>query len=431
MSIAAGNSALASDFINNGEADASPVNDNGRVPKLEDVMDEDAKLHPRWIKGGSMKSLTAGENITKDDAIMLITADSKLVVGCGYSGENGFPERIQATNDYYAQSFTTPSDGISIITARLNLYKQGSPTGNLTVALRAASSDLPTGANLATDTINVATIPTNDPQVYEFSFTYAHTAGNQYAIVLDPSALTNINTSDEVFIEMSDAGIANGVASSSSDGSSWSSLGTDMMFDVDIKYGNAGEVYLSNNEVVPSPLYGIAKETFTAGNDGYCQFSDICEDLSGLTVGVPYFISDTNGDITTNEDEGVYIGHALSSTSLSMYSRPYYGAAQDYSGNVSLINNVPDDENVNGFLMKQNGILYVSYDDNSAGQSLNIVQGLNSLLNQGTDITLEFNGILTNQWLQLTIPVNAGSYIALCASGNSSIVQDVRFMPIG
>lgn len=57
MTIAAGEDVLASDFIDKGEKDATPANDEGRVPKLE----SDGRLHPFFTKSGQV--MTAGETI--------------------------------------------------------------------------------------------------------------------------------------------------------------------------------------------------------------------------------------------------------------------------------------------------------------------------------------------------------------------------------
>lgn len=57
MSIITGNDALASDFINESERNATPANDVGRVPKLEST----GQLHPSFLKLG--KRLNCGETI--------------------------------------------------------------------------------------------------------------------------------------------------------------------------------------------------------------------------------------------------------------------------------------------------------------------------------------------------------------------------------
>lgn len=49
MGIEVGQIAEASDFINESEKHGTPANDNGRVPKLEEVEGEDAKLSPVWL----------------------------------------------------------------------------------------------------------------------------------------------------------------------------------------------------------------------------------------------------------------------------------------------------------------------------------------------------------------------------------------------
>jgi hypothetical protein len=75
MSIAAGSNALASDFITQAEADATPSNDSGRVPQLE----ADGKLHGYFTRNGIIA--TAGETLsgaTTPVPVYLKAADSRL-----------------------------------------------------------------------------------------------------------------------------------------------------------------------------------------------------------------------------------------------------------------------------------------------------------------------------------------------------------------
>ena len=65
MPITVGNNGLASDFINESEKDATPANDEGRVPKLE----SDAKIGNAFIKGGAVLPLIANQDLTIGDVV--------------------------------------------------------------------------------------------------------------------------------------------------------------------------------------------------------------------------------------------------------------------------------------------------------------------------------------------------------------------------
>lgn len=68
------NIAIAADFINQGEKDAAPANDNGRVVKLESVSSEDAKIHqdflPKAIVQGMHETLRLMSPVTDDEATL-------------------------------------------------------------------------------------------------------------------------------------------------------------------------------------------------------------------------------------------------------------------------------------------------------------------------------------------------------------------------
>src|SRR4051794_13846728 len=75
MSITAGSNALAADFISQSQANATPSNDSGRVPKLE----SDGKLHGYFTRNGIV--MTAGETLsgaTTPVPVYQKTADSRL-----------------------------------------------------------------------------------------------------------------------------------------------------------------------------------------------------------------------------------------------------------------------------------------------------------------------------------------------------------------
>lgn len=85
------------------------------------------------------------------------------------------------------QTFTLDANK-TIKSIKVKLSKVGSPTGNLTLTLKATSSGLPTGSALATATIDVSTL-TGTATLYEFVLgtPYAATAG-VYCFYLTPDA---------------------------------------------------------------------------------------------------------------------------------------------------------------------------------------------------------------------------------------------------
>jgi len=90
-----------------------------------------------------------------------------------------------ATRERLFQTFTT--DTSSFKGAMLKLKTVGSPTGTLTLGLYATSSSLPTGSALATKTLRVSEL-SSDNEFYYFHLPYSTTESTEYALVLSTSA---------------------------------------------------------------------------------------------------------------------------------------------------------------------------------------------------------------------------------------------------
>lgn len=82
MAINANSDILASDFINESEADATPANDNGRVPKLESFGGNDRKIHPTFHPQKIEVFDTSGTWTKDENAVRIIVE----LWGAGASG---------------------------------------------------------------------------------------------------------------------------------------------------------------------------------------------------------------------------------------------------------------------------------------------------------------------------------------------------------
>lgn len=81
--------------------------------------------------------------------------------------------------NWFAQTFTTPQN-LTLTKVSLYLSKNGSPSGNFNVSIRATSEGLPTGSDLASTSVSASSITSgwND-----FTLNYNLTGGTVYAIV--------------------------------------------------------------------------------------------------------------------------------------------------------------------------------------------------------------------------------------------------------
>lgn len=133
--------------------------------------------------------------------------------------------------DSLAQSFShSTSADISII--KLWLRKQGSPTGNLTVALYSDSAGVP-GSLLATSSVVVASDLTGTYALYEFVFSapVSITGSTTYHWRLASTDSYSSTNYVEVGADTSSSSYANGIGQRDH-ASTWSALGGDFVFDI-------------------------------------------------------------------------------------------------------------------------------------------------------------------------------------------------------
>lgn len=146
--------------------------------------------------------------------------------------------------NWEGQSFTASQD-YDISSVEIKVYKSGSPSGDLTVSIRATDgSGLPTGGDLASGAIACSSITdTSAPgDWYEITFgaAYSLSSGTKYAIVV---RATSANSSNRIFLRADSSSPSYGggnLVISSNAGTSWSNASTwDVVFktyESDVEY---------------------------------------------------------------------------------------------------------------------------------------------------------------------------------------------------
>lgn len=95
----------------------------------------------------------------------------------GETGATSGSYDINGASNHYGKGaqFLTDGDGVSITKVTVCIFKNGSPTANLTAYIHASDGstpNLPTGAALGTsDTVSATTIPATDPDQTTASYT--------------------------------------------------------------------------------------------------------------------------------------------------------------------------------------------------------------------------------------------------------------------
>lgn len=207
----------------------------------------------------------------------------------------------------------------SIITM---LTRVTDPGTNLSIEIQSDSSSAPSNTpitNGTSATIATSTLKNNEYRYFNFTFSTppSLTAGTTYWIVFKTSA-TNAN---QISVPtLTNAKKYASFSGSTYNGSSWSANQPIPYFEMICATGGSKSLWVSDgNGVEPLGNYhGFCTTTGSAGATGTLIKQGVVGGLSSLAVGSDYYLSNTAGTLTLNKNEGVFVGTALSSTSILM-----------------------------------------------------------------------------------------------------------------
>jgi len=251
-----------------------------------------------------INTFTTGENITAGNSVIVGNAS-------GYTGEtmttNEGQVGIISGTGWLGQSFTTSASAIGINAVTLYLQQSGGPN-TVTISIRSSL----TGADIESKT---ATQVVTSSASYTFTFSTSVTVSpsSVYYVVIRESS----DNSSLIYGKLS---TGSGLSSSTDSGANWTGEGdNEAIHTINESYTVAGLLYKSdasaNNEYLN--FIGFATETKTAGNTCKVNLTNINQNQTGLTVGVPYYLSDTPGAISTSAGSvSKKIGLSLSATSI-------------------------------------------------------------------------------------------------------------------
>jgi hypothetical protein len=275
----------------------------------------------------SVKSFTAGQALAAGDAVY---------VADGAETNN---EVSQATSDASTTTYTSASTNrlgqhfyfpasplhrtISKITFRM--LKNGGPSGSLTVSLYATSGDFPTGSALSTGSKTYASITVDNDYDVTMS-AYTMSANTHYAIVIDPGSGVSVGNNVDFFFKNGESLSNAGIITSTDSGGSWANGGAtesitseeDLDF-VLVTIATAGRIYKTSAATAEDSdnFVGFCKNTTVYGEEVPVIISGEVTDLSGITTGAKYYLSDTRGAISTSAGTvSKKAGVGMTSTSL-------------------------------------------------------------------------------------------------------------------
>lgn len=181
------------------------------------------------ISGANMNlsGLTAGslyylQDPTVDQSDAGTGAD-RSIYGDQWCAQTFVPATTQATSVVY-----------------LKMRKNGTPTGDVTVSLRATAAGAPTGSDLVSTTVVATSLSASYADVlFVFTTPYVLTVGTTYAIVVRAAATDNLNPVEAN--SRGSSGYASGqIYTSTNGGSSWSSATDDLNFKTYYSGGSLG-----------------------------------------------------------------------------------------------------------------------------------------------------------------------------------------------
>lgn len=253
-----------------------------------------------------------------------ITAGQSVIIG------NGTDQYLEASatdfagtyeffddNDWYAQSFLTSSRAVSI--KKISIYGNRASSlpspPNVTVSIRAVSGGLPTGADIESKTATVGSNSSTGWLDLTFSSPVTVSPSTEYALILRTDNTAGYNWQESI------AGYPSGSASSSSNsGSTWSSDTGDVTFRIYEIETVSGKVYASKASQsgdLSNNFIGFAAETASANTEIPIIIAGSDDNQTGLTVAAPYYLSDTEGAISTTPGTvSKKVGISLSTTEL-------------------------------------------------------------------------------------------------------------------
>lgn len=236
--------------------------------------------------------------IEKGNAFRVYILDESIAVAAGPSDNESY---IAGDNNniavygvnWQAQTFTTPSENISLTDIEIYAERTGSP-GTVTASIRATSSSLPSGADLTSGTVDGNTFDTSPAWETIDIGDCSLNATTEYALVI---RATGGDASNYIYWRQDSSGAyADGQSAESTDsGGTWAAnTGRDMLFVVNFLDDNLAATGVSSGDIV---VRASANTThYTLHIDG------VLEDSAALTAGV----SDTSENWTYYRNMGGY-----------------------------------------------------------------------------------------------------------------------------
>lgn len=259
-------------------------------------------------------SLTAGESLSAGQPVYV---ESSTETDFSQTTNNQTDNLGTAGTERIAQSFTT-TDVVYIDEVTVRIFKSGSPSDSVRVGIQASSGGNPSGTFLASADLAASSIDTSATNyTFTFSTLVPIPAGVEHFIVMQRTGATD--PTDKYNYRENTAGGYAGGKRYQYNGAAWSSdASIDIYFSVSV-ITMSSRVFRCDASYADftTGFIGFATASATAGNTTNIQIAGIVSGLSSLSVGQPYYLSDTVAAISTTPGTvSKKVGISTSSTEL-------------------------------------------------------------------------------------------------------------------
>lgn len=261
-------------------------------------------------------SLTAGVDISQNDALAVAKDGgdtlSTETINDTTPASSGFG---YATTSFHKLAQSVQGSGNYIGKVQCNMFKNGSPTDNVTVSIQADSGGEPDGTPLASATVSYTAI--SGWVDFEFSSPIFLSSGTTYWVVAERTG--SLNTSNYYRWYNSTSSVYANGNQAIYQASAWSDEAAKDNALKLVEYTMAGKVYPadSDNADLSDTFIGFATAAASAGASVTFQFGDVMDGFTSLTPGAVYYTNATAGDIGTSAGSNTKkVGIAISSTKL-------------------------------------------------------------------------------------------------------------------
>lgn len=262
------------------------------------------------------KSFTATESITTGDAVIVGTGSDSIASNSNVPASTG--TNTLSTTTWFSQNFTVTGSAKKIKSVRVNC-NSGSVNNKADLLIYAIDgSNKPTGAALGSVLDFSMGSGASQDLTVTFSTPVTVTPSTNYAIVM---RLSSSSTAPRYW----NGGASNNSGGISTDsGATWTMDKGNQNYTIYEIRSVAGQVSKADPNIdgtTATPFsdnfIGFAQSSVSAGQSVSVVVSGIVSNLSGLTPGTTYYLSDTGGAITTSAGSiSRKVGLAVSATEL-------------------------------------------------------------------------------------------------------------------